>query len=131
MSGITDLNEMLRNINPVLHSHEYVYCTLPELAVKALSLRPIMEFHEREGRSIVITRDKADANGLCYESVFRLITLQVNSSLESVGLTAAFTRALAERGISVNVVAAYYHDHVFVPSDRAEEALEIIASLAR
>jgi hypothetical protein len=49
--------------------------------------------------------------------------LTVHSSLEAVGFLAAITARLAETGISVNVVSAFYHDHLFVPHDRADEAL--------
>jgi hypothetical protein len=58
-----------------------------------------------------------------------MITLRVHSSLAAVGLTAAVAAALSDHGISANVVAAYCHDHIFVPADRAEEALAALRSL--
>lgn len=63
--------------------------------------------------------------------LFRAITLEVHSSLNAVGLTAAVSGALARRGISANVVAAFYHDHIFVPAGQAQEALETLGALSR
>ena len=62
-------------------------------------------------------------------SVFRLISLHVHSSLDAVGLTAAFSTALGNAGISANVVAAYYHDHIFVPTDKADKALNVLQGM--
>jgi uncharacterized protein len=58
------------------------------------------------------------------------ITLTVHSALEAVGLTAAFSKALADVNISCNVVAGYYHDHIFVPQQDAEKAMAVLESLA-
>jgi hypothetical protein len=59
------------------------------------------------------------------------ITLGIHSSLEAVGLTAKVSAALAEQGISANIVAALNHDHVFVPWDRRDEALAVLRGLSR
>jgi hypothetical protein len=68
--------------------------------------------------------------GLAYTQIFAWITLTVHSSLEAVGLTAAFSRALTEAGISCNVVAAYYHDHIFVPTRDAGQAMQVLKNLS-
>jgi hypothetical protein len=86
-------------------------------------------FLEEEGRTMILPVEIADEAGLEYESTFHMITLRVFSSLDAVGLTAAVATALAEKGIAANVVAAFHHDHVFVPSDRAEEAIEALRVL--
>jgi uncharacterized protein len=57
--------------------------------------------------------------------------LTVHSSLEAVGFLAAITARLAETGISVNAVSAFYHDHLFVPHDRADEALARLQEMMR
>lgn len=75
-------------------------------------------------------KEVADENRLPYDSVWSLITLNVNSDLAAVGFLAAITPALAQAGISVNVVSAYYHDHLFVPEGKAKEALKILQKLS-
>ena len=80
-------------------------------------------FVEEEGLTLVIERSVAEGNRIDCSAPFRRIVLTVHSSLEAVGLTAAVATALAERGISANMIAAFHHDHIFVPSDRAEAAL--------
>lgn len=52
------------------------------------------------------------------------------SPLEAVGLTAAVSGALAGAGISANVVATFFHDHVFVPKASAELALAVLQNLS-
>ena len=63
-----------------------------------------------------------------YES--RLITLSIHSSLEAVGFIAVISRTLAQAGIPCNAIAGYCHDHVFVPVDRAEEAMTLLNGIA-
>jgi len=78
---------------------------------------------------LILPRERADAAGLPYTAVFRKVTLSVHSSLEAVGFLAAITRHLADHGLSVNAVSAYYHDHLFVPAARAEEAVALLQAL--
>lgn len=90
-------------------------------------MNPIGFFHEKEGLTLIITQQEAINKNIDYESVYKLISLNVHSSLDAVGLTAAFSAKLAEKNISANVVAAYYHDHIFVPEEKAEQALAAIS----
>ena len=109
--------------NPVLNPGVYVYCVAPaDLALPAHDI--VASFREAEGLTVVLTEEAARRAGLT--PVFRAawITLTVNSQLEDVGLTAAFSKVLAEAGISCNVIAAVHHDHLFVPVERGREALE-------
>jgi hypothetical protein len=80
---------------------------------------------------LVLRRADADAAGLRYDTVFTWITLRVHSSLEAVGLTAAFSRVLADADIACNVLAGYHHDHLLVPIDRADDAVDLLRRLAR
>lgn len=131
MTGEMDLNKMLASLAPKLREEEYIFCTVangrygdyPELA-------PIASFMEAEGLTLVIPKHRAEVHGILYEAVFRCITLSVQSSLEAVGLTAVVATKLAEKGISANVIAAFYHDHVFVQANRAKEALVALEELA-
>jgi hypothetical protein len=131
MSGEKNLNRLLSGMNPCLIPGEFVFCTLKKSSgSKALDrLMPLATFREAEGLSILVEKKSADAAGLDYSGIFRGITLQIHSDLQAVGFTAAIASALTEKGISANVIAARYHDHVFVPSDRIEPALAALGDL--
>ena len=132
MSGETNLETLLASLSPALIEGEFVFCTFENAGYgDRPELEPFAAVTESEGLTMVVPRSKADACGLAYESVFRGITLTVHSSLEAVGLTAALSARLTEHGISANVIAGYFHDHVFVRSDHAEKALAALAEPAR
>ena len=134
MSGETNLNTLLQSMQPLLHPEEYVFCTLGDKPGGMASLRdfsdshltPVCIFRESEGITLILSRQQADAAALAYTALFSMITLDVHSSLEAVGFLAAITSKLAEHNISVNPVSAYYHDRLFVPVDRAEEAISLL-----
>ena len=131
MTGITDLSVLLATMEPELVAGEFVYCTVPASQPEDyLNLRPLALFHEKEGLTLILRQDTADKAGLQASAPLRQITLKVHSSLEAVGLTAAFSQALKEVGISANVVAAYYHDHIFVSAGDAERAVEALRRLS-
>jgi hypothetical protein len=121
MTGETDLDILLRELEPRLHPDEFVFVTAPAPAGDAICI-----FREAEGYTLILPRTDAERLGLSFSYPCRLITLTVHSSLQAVGLLAHVAATLAGRGISVNVVSAYYHDHLFVPVERAEEALEAL-----
>ncbi|WP_061242011.1 ACT domain-containing protein [Ectopseudomonas composti] len=129
MSGETNLARLLRSMTPQLNPGQYVFCCVP-VEHDCSALQPIASLREAEGLSLVLTRESADAHGLHYDYVAAWITLQVHSSLAAVGLTASFSAALAQTGISCNVVAGFHHDHLFVPSERAEKALYTLRALS-
>lgn len=126
MSGITELEQLLTSMHPALLESEIVFCTVSGSLNDYLSLRPIATFIEAEGLTLILEKEVAIDAGLSFEAIFRQITLTVHSSLEAVGLTAAVATKLASKGISANVVAAYYHDHIFVQADKAEQALNAL-----
>ena len=125
MSGETDLQKLLKGLKPKLNEGEFVFCTLPS-SQNTDTLDPLCLFDEEEGTTVIIPKQQADDAALTYSSVFAWITLTVHSSLEAVGLTAAVSSALAKENISSNMVAAYYHDHLFVPKQVAEKAIKIL-----
>jgi hypothetical protein len=126
MSGITELDELLQSMHPQLLEPELVFCTVSGSLNDYLALNPIATFVESEGLTLVLEKIKAQEAGLSTESSFRQITLTVHSSLKAVGLTAAVSTKLASKGISANVIAAFYHDHIFVQSAKAEAALSAL-----
>ncbi|PXF62866.1 ACT domain-containing protein [Kangiella spongicola] len=124
--AITDLSTLLENLQPILDEQDYVFCTV---TVVSDGLKPLATFREGEGISLICQKEEVEASGLPYDGIFKKITLSVYSSLEAVGLTAAVSTALTEANISANVVAAYHHDHLFVPADKAAEAMGILKGL--
>ena len=133
MSGIVDIKVLLKDMKPVLDDVDYVFCTKKcfEIDEEIMKLNPLGTFLESEGMTIIILKDKADKNKLSYESVFNKITLEIHSSLDAVGLTSAFSKQLTEYNISANVVAGYYHDHIFVPKEKAKLAVEVLKKLSK
>lgn len=132
MSGERNLKKLLASISPELMDGEYIFCTFSNAQYGDYSeLKPIAAISEAEGLTLVIPKFMADEKKLAYESVFRGITLTVHSGLDAVGLTAALSGKLANHGISANVMAGYYHDHIFIQRQHAEKALEALNELAR
>jgi len=130
MPGESDLNIILKTLKPFLHEGAYVFCQVPDQY--PLDLNDIISyFREGEGITIILSKIKADQFKLPYSFVSAWITLRVHSSLESVGLTAAFSNALAAAGISCNVVAAFFHDHIFVDIKDAKKAMDVLEAISK
>jgi|TARA_B110000093_G_scaffold31877_1_gene32526 hypothetical protein len=130
MAGEEDLDTLLVLLEPSLLPGDFVFCTAANLKYGDFAeLQPLASYQEEEGLTLVLAKQSADVAGLAYDSVFNCITLMVHSSLDAVGLTAAVSGKLAANGISANVMAAYHHDHVFVPENKAQLALQLLAEL--
>ena len=125
MTGVINLDILLKTMKPKLNFGDFVFCSLKDLT--AVNINDILLiFKEDEGITIIVKREIADKSGLDYSFIASWITLTVHSSLGAVGLTAAFSKALSDNGISCNVIAAYYHDHIFVDKKDADKAMEIL-----
>ena len=130
MTGILKLEELLKTMSPELQAGEYVFCTVKGELSDYVHLNPIASFIESEGLTLIMKDDVATKEGIDFDGRFKQITLMVHSSLSAVGLTAAVSNKLTEHGISANVVAAYYHDHIFVQSEKAQEALAALQEIS-
>ena len=130
MPGETDLKKLLGSMSPELLPGVFVFATLPPGKPIPAGLDPVMTFREREGDTLVLSEDEAKAAALPSAFRSRMITLNVHSSLDAVGFLAAITTRLATAGMGVNPVSGYFHDHLFVPADRADEAMAILEALA-
>jgi len=129
MPGETSLANLLRNMMPLLNEGDYAYCTI--LSTQSIDTAHILGlFKEAEGFTIILKKEIADQLQLEYSYVAAWITLTIHSSLEATGLTAAFATALAQEGISCNVIAAYYHDHIFVAKEDAGRAMAALKKLS-
>lgn len=127
---ILNLDLLLKQLQPILDPEEYVFCTVKDDLPKHLSLTPLATFSEPEGLTLVLSKSQAQLLGAETEIIFKRIILSVYSSLEAVGLTAVVASALAEQGISANMIAAYHHDHVFVPANKATDAMKTLSKLS-
>jgi uncharacterized protein len=116
-------------MRPLLNPGHYVFTTV-EVGIPP-GITPVVTVAEREGLTLILRQEDADAAGLPYEYVASWITLRVHSALEAVGLTAAVAKELADCGLSCNVVAGFHHDHLFVPHERAGQAVAALEDLAR
>lgn len=129
MTGETNLTTLIRSMMPELQPGEYVFASVTSLS--GISWEDtICEFREAEGTTVVLERKRADALGISYDFVASWITLKVHSSLAAVGLTAVFATALAKSNISCNVMAGYYHDHIFVDTGDAQRAVDVLRGLS-
>lgn len=125
---VTNLAELLQTMQPTLNAGVYVFASIPP-GTDIASLAPIATFREAEGLTLIVEEQQAQKAGLPFLFRAGWITLTVHSDLQAVGLTVAVATALAESNISCNVVAAAFHDHVFVPVASANEALSVLLQL--
>ncbi|MDY8135395.1 ACT domain-containing protein [Aquimarina sp. 2201CG5-10] len=130
MAGETNISELIKGMTPKLNKGEYVFATVTDLS-KINREDTICEFKEEEGTTIVIDREKANELDLKYEYIASWITLMIHSSLEAVGLTALFSTELANNNISCNVIAGYYHDHIFVNQKDSNKAIQVLTKLSK
>jgi len=129
MNGETNLDTLLKTMRPKLNMGVFVFCLVKDLTLVNLN-KAVLFFKEEEGYTIIVKKEVADTLNLDYTFISSWVTLTVHSSLEAVGLTAAFSKALADNGIGCNVVAAFYHDHIFVPIQDTEKAMAVLNSFS-
>lgn len=125
MSPVRETAAMIRAMRPELAPGTFVFRSFADAADAApLLAEALASFREAEGLSLILPADEADPMAM------RCLTLQVHSALDGIGLTAAVAQALSEAGIPCNMVAAFHHDHVFVPAGLAERAVEVLRARA-
>jgi hypothetical protein len=129
ISGETNLSKILKTLSPELNPGEYIFHSAKDAS--PFDRKDIIGlFKEKEGVTVIISRELADQKKIPYKFVASWITLNVHSSLDAVGLTAAFSNALAKENISANVIAGYYHDHIFVATGDADKAMKVLRHLS-
>ena len=129
IDGESDLNKLIKGLSPKLNDGEYVFTSIKNIELLNTS-EVICTFKEKEGFTLILERSRADQLGLRYNFIASWITLEVHSSLNAVGLTSLVTTELANNEISCNVIAGYYHDHIFVSTKDSLKALEILNYLS-
>jgi len=123
MTGEYDLNVLIGSMEPVLHPETFVFVTSLDGECPD-DVSPIMTFMEAEGLTVIVPQQQALIAGLSFEFPCRMITLNIHSALDAVGFLARISTRLAAMGMGVNPVAGFYHDHLFIPEDRALDAME-------
>ena len=128
---VRDTGAMIAGMSPALDPVIYHFCTFADAtAAETARASAIASFTEAEGVSLVLPDAAARQLGVESDLPMQRITLNVYSALDGVGLTAAVAGVLAEQGIPCNMVAAYHHDHAFVPASDASRAMQILTELA-
>lgn len=130
MSGETNLDILLRSMSAQLADGLFVFATVRDNVIPA-GLTPRMTFREAEGLTLIVLKSEADALGLPFAFPCRMITLNIHSSLDAVGFIARIATRLARHDMGVNPVSGFYHDHLFVPDGREDEAMEVLSRIAR
>lgn len=125
-----NLQTLLASMSPQLHQKQFVFVAMNESELESLRISPKCIFREDEAVTAILEKSIADHHCLNYSNTWSLITCKINSDLTAVGFLAAMSKSLADAGIAVNAVSAYFHDHLFVPSERAEEALTLLRELS-
>ncbi len=114
-------------LSPRLNKYSYIFCTYNKPIIKDID--SISVFKESEGYTHIIRKIDADKLKINYKDEWAWITLDYYSNLDMTGITAAFSNALSSAGIACNVIAAFYHDHIFVPRDRQQDAMNILEKI--
>ena len=130
MTGSTNLPHLLASMSPVLREETFVFITMNADAPLP-DISPVMQFIEVEGRTLIASLEEAKRTKLSYEFPCRMITLNIHSSLEAVGFLAVITTHLAKLNVGVNPVSGFYHDHLFIPEDRASDVMQALADLSK
>lgn len=130
MSGETNLEQLIRSLSVVLRDGLYVFVTVPSNQSRP-DVEPVMTFQEIEGTTYIMLKSEAETLGLPFEFPCRMITLNIHSSLEAVGFMARIATELAKHDMGVNPVSGFYHDHLFVPDGREQDAMNVLQEMTK
>jgi hypothetical protein len=130
MTGETNLDALIKSLDTELVDGLYVFVTLQPDQVPA-NLSPRMIFKESEGTTLIMLKSEAEQHALPFEFPCRMITLNIHSSLEAVGFMARIATELAKYNMGVNPVSGFFHDHLFVPDGREQDALIALSKLSK
>ena len=128
-TGESDLLTLIAQMSPSLDDQIWAFVSVDDVSSEYLAEHALATFRETEGTTLIVPWERAEEFDVSSEPMAR-ITLNIHSSLEAVGLTAAVSQALASEAISANMVAGFYHDHIFVPQTAGERAVACLKLLS-
>ena len=128
-TGESDLLTLIAQMSPSLDDQIWAFVSVDEVSSEYLAEHALATFRETEGTTLIVSWERAEEFDVSSEPMAR-ITLNIHSSLEAVGLTAAVSQALASEAISANMVAGFYHNHIFVPQTAGERAVACLTLLS-
>ena len=128
-TGESDLLTLIAQMSPSLDGQVWAFVSVDDVSSEYVAEHALATFRETEGTTLIVPWERAEEFEVCSEPMAR-ITLNIHSSLEAVGLTAAVSQALASEAISANMVAGFYHDHIFVPQTAGERAVACLTLLS-
>lgn len=131
MNSERDLTRLLCGMNPILDAQPYCILSLPAGEHSELTANAWAVVHEDEGDTLIIASEQACLAGLPTDDPWARVTLTIYSDLHAVGLLVRVSQALASAGIALNVVSAYHHDHLFIPWQQRQQALDCLEALSR
>ncbi len=129
-TALTNITELLKMMQPSLSPQRYAFATIDENTARNLDCDPVMFFNEDEGVTLILLEEDAIRLDVDHEFICQKITLTVHSALEAVGFMAAISAKLKEVGVPCNVVAGFYHDHLFIPVNKVESAMVALEELS-
>ncbi|MEM9582477.1 MAG: ACT domain-containing protein [Pseudomonadota bacterium] len=129
MVGETNLDKLIKSMSATLVDGLYVFVTVESGGVP-LGIAPRMAFEEAEGTTLIVLKSEAEQHGLPYAFPCRMITLNIHSSLEAVGFMARISTELAKHEMGVNPVSGFFHDHLFVPDGRENDAMAVLQEMS-
>jgi hypothetical protein len=128
MSGLTDLQQTLQSLKVICDDIQYGFASIADESQIERD-KVLATFHENGRLATIAPKEYLDSLGVENEGPYAKLTIDVHTSLELVGLTAVMATELAKHGISANVVAAFYHDHVFVQYELRQKAIHLLEGL--
>jgi hypothetical protein len=125
-----NLSQLLKTMQPALLEGSWAFVTVPKGRALPAGITPLMTCQEPEGLSLILSEADVLRSGLPHAFFCKCISITVHSSLYSVGFLATVSAALAKAAMSINIVSAYHRDYLFVPTNRADEAVALLKKLA-
>jgi uncharacterized protein len=125
MSGQKNLAEVIKSLKASCDNIEYGFAAVQNNKI-SIDDQVFCTVKENEGFTIIADKKYFETNGIKYDCPFAKLTIETHTSLDLIGLTAVLSKKLADNNIPANIIAGYYHDHIFVPYELRQKAIDLI-----